>query len=163
MVLDKIKGQPVHSIGRTGDMLCLEIGNLLQRKGWKGEPLAAFALHCQCSWRLIAPDGEILVASADVYEPPTGVKWTESFAWDKKGNNLFDEKVGLLTKTWQNVMISSVEIGEANDLVIGFSNRMLLETFTDSSHTESWRVIMRAEDESAGVHIVAIGNELHTE
>ena len=62
----------------------------------KTEEVAEYALHIQCSWRIVKGN-KIVVASRDFYSPRTGLDdENEYFEWDVQGNNRFDERIEFL-------------------------------------------------------------------
>lgn len=67
------------------------------------------------------------------------IEWNESFDWDVQGNNLFDEKVKKIFSS-VDINVDYVSVSVNNDLKVGFSNSLILETFINvSSEIECWR------------------------
>lgn len=156
VIISQLINKPIKPIGRVCNMICIPIGDTVG-KNKNGQDLTMYEVHCQCAWRLIDANRHIIVASSDFYSPPSTIEWTDSFQWDTKGGNLFDEKILLFNSSHNNLQITEVRIEECNDLFIEFNSSIIFEAFTDSSQDENWRVIQRSPQ---SVHLVSFGNEL---
>ena len=158
-LLKSLIGQPVSSLGRALDMLCIPIADVI-KIGYKGAELSRYEIHCQCAWRLLGQSGKILVASDDIYRPPTNTEWTEDFHWNGEDGNLFDEKIAIFNERYKKFHIKTAEILKSRDLVLEFDNGIVFEAFADSSFDENWRVFQRSPK---SIHLVCSGNVLRTD
>ena len=109
------------------------------RKRLQGE----FALNLDCPWRIKNSNGCIELGSADMFTPSSEYDPDrspgEEFNWDIQGNNLFDEKAKQLFLKGSQIVVTSATLSGNYDLVIKFSNGLMLETFANvSSHEECW-------------------------
>lgn len=155
-LLEKLKGHSVTSIGRACNMLCIPIGQIV-RQSTIGCELTQYEIHCQCAWRIVGENKEIMVASSDLYLPPTGTKWSESYQWDAPGSNLFDEKILKFNSLYKSINIQAVTVIDRKDLLISFENGIQINIFADSSEEENWRIIQRSPQ---SIHLVSVGNQL---
>ena len=155
-IIDQLVGKTVCSIGRASNMLCISMGDVIG-KTKSGFDLTMYEIHCQCSWRLVDSEHNIILASSDIYSPPSNCEWEESFEWDNKGGNLFDEKIVDFNAKFFNMKIIKASICRCNDLLVVFDNNIIFESFNDSTTEENWRVLQRG---SSSTHLVSIGNQL---
>ena len=158
-VLKKLIGQAVSPLGRALDMLCIPIAEPVGVSR-KGADLHRYEVHCQCAWRLVSPSGKIIVASNDIYRPPSHIEWTEDFHWNGKDGNLFDEKIEAFNKRCGEFCIEKAEVLNSRDLRIEFDNGVVFEAFADSSIDENWRVFQRSP---RSIHLVCDGSQLRTD
>lgn len=155
--LDQLLEKSICHIGRTSNMLWLEVGEILKetdmgqmrRKG-------TIALCVQCSWRVLNKEKNmILFASSDFYSPNSKIGREKDFDWDTQGNNLFDEKSKIWLSKNGNVFVNEYKTNRWGDLFITFSNGDCLEIMIDvSDYTECWRILKRGSNEE---HLVATG------
>ncbi|MCM3728808.1 hypothetical protein M3226_24505 [Neobacillus cucumis] len=92
-------GLKLRNAGRASSLFWLGFGEMISvsRKG-ETEETAEYALHIQCSWRIIK-ENKILVASRDFYSPRSG--WNEDnedFDWDIQGTI---DLMSVLTTFWK--------------------------------------------------------------
>src|SRR5438105_14993093 len=87
-------GEPLVGEARAANMAMFRFGSTHERTNRKGQPatVAEFALHIQCAWRLVGPQG-IEFAYHDMYYP-AGDPYKEppEFMWDKQSANRHDER-----------------------------------------------------------------------
>lgn len=148
-------GQPLCSINRGGGSIFINFGKLIGKnsayftedgKAAVRKTLAGrYALHIESSSRLICGD-EIIFAKRDMFLPNSQIESQENFdwntfEWDTKGCNLFDEKIkNLLEDKDSNFVVSKVRVNLFGDLKIHFENGFSLEVFNDiSGFEECWR------------------------
>lgn len=150
------------SIGRASDLLWIKFGEraMDQKAEAGGMKRREYALDIQCPWRIKDKSNSgIILASYDIYEPNSQIEWNESFDWDVQGNNLFDEKVKKIFSS-VDINVDYVSVSVNNDLTVGFSNGLILETFINvSSEIECWRFFEKGKDE----HLVIYGCERKVE
>jgi hypothetical protein len=164
--VDKLVGLSLRYAGRASNLFWLGFGEkiLVTRRG-KNEELAEYALHIQCSWRIVKGN-KILVASRDFYSPRTGLEdENEEFEWDIQGNNRFDERIeSFIVGINEHTIVERVDSDEVGGLKIFLSQGYLLEVFPDTSeddeYSEFWRLFNRKEDSP---HFVVTGNGIENE
>lgn len=155
----KIVGEKMGVVGRASNMLCIPIGEkAIMSKN--GHYLTKYEIHCQCAWRFRDSEQKIITASSDIYLPPSNKKWSESFSWDVKGGNLFDERIEKFNSCYKDILVEAISISTCNDLKISFSNGIIFEAFRDTSAEENWRIIQRIPE---SIHLVSLGNSLKRE
>ena len=112
-----------------------------------------FYFHIQCPWRLLDKKNYIVMASQDMYFPPSITQACEAFDWEKQGNNLFDSKAVQWFADNKPIYIADIDL-HIGDVVLTLSNGSQFQTFIDSSiDVEGWRLVNRA-----GAHLVVSGN-----
>lgn len=158
--LNELLNQPLLKIGRASDLFWMLFGNSIFDSFQENETTEKFeyALHLQCPWRIRSKgDSQIQLASDDIYQPTSLIKWSPEFDWDVQGNNLFDEKVQKLFSDNNLVFVKRVSISKNNDLQLEFSNHLILECFVNTSaFEECWRFFRQNGDR----HLVAKGSIL---
>lgn len=148
-----LEGKKLESIGRVGSMCWIGFGEIIRGKNIEGKVIdkPEYALHLQCPWR-IKNHNTILLASNDIYETNSTIEWSESFEWDVKGANLFDEKAKQFNDRCIENHVEKVEISLLSDIILYLSNEDILETFVDTSiGSECWRFL---KSNSKEPHIV---------
>lgn len=155
--LNHLQNEKISYIVRAGNMLCLGIGDcieILDRKGNTVEK-SIMSLHIQSAWRITNREKkEILLASSDFYVPNSTITDETNFEWDKKGNNLFDEKSQIWLRERTPLHIKAYKVNTYGDLRLTFSNDEQLSTFTDASDdTEAWRFFSISDEK----HLVFTG------
>lgn len=158
-LINQLVGQPVYAIGRACNMLCIPVGKIVGKSKF-GCILTMYEIHCQCAWRLLDSKCQIMIASSDLYLPPSKVEWSESFQWDVKGGNLFDEQITTFNDCHKNLRIKNAAIQGCNDLIIEFEDAIVFQAFTDSSVEENWRILQRSPKST---HLVSFGNQLRVD
>ncbi|GKI16233.1 hypothetical protein CE91St44_27180 [Oscillospiraceae bacterium] len=158
--LNELLNQPLLKIGRASDLFWMLFGNSILDSFQENKTTEKFeyALHLQCPWRIRSKgDSQIQLASDDIYQPTSLIKWSPEFDWDVQGNNLFDEKAQKLFSDNNLVFVKRVSISKNNDLQLEFSNHLILECFVNTStFEECWRFFRQNGDR----HLVAKGSIL---
>jgi hypothetical protein len=163
-------GKPLWRCTRASDMACFQFGIRHQRRdvfGKDGE-VGDYALHVQCSWRIIRSD-EILVGKEDLYQPQDVATSDAVFDW-KKGN-LQDERVRkLFAEDQRQFTVVGTALRAAGELDILFDDELRLEVFPNSSlqshEMEHWRLFSPSHSSELTVikpHIVFSGAGLRFE
>lgn len=113
---------------------------------------STYALHLQTAFR-IRNDKEVLIANLDMYEPTETLEnspsfdW-ETFNWDIKGINLFDEWAIRFNKGIGNKLsVSDIFIDSIGDVTIKFDSNIILEVFLNSSKEEYLRFFKLGDKE----------------
>lgn len=159
--LDIILGFSIQRISRTVNMLELGLGDIVETTDIHGKlrNIERYAIHIQSPWRLLL-DKAILIASSDMYEPNTKTEWSEDFNWEVYGANLFDELCETKIKELLNhISVEEVVLDDVGGLRIVFDSGHVLETFSDTSSTETelWRFFEMSNYDS---HLVAYVDRL---
>ena len=152
---ETLVGKKLYKIGRAAAMCWIHFGGPVEvelrgRKLLQGE----YALDLNCPWRIKNSNDCIELGSADMFTPSSENDLErnpgEEFNWDIQGNNLFDERAKRLFPKGTQIVVTSAALSGDYDLVIKFSNGLMLETFANvSSHEECWRLFkpgMHSED-----------------
>ncbi len=162
-------GKPLWRCTRAADMACFQFGNRHMRKTLHGDDreVGDYALHVQCSWRIIRGD-EILVGKEDLYEPdPT----TSNAVFDWKKANLQDARVRkLFADNQRQFTVVGTALRSGGELDILFDDELRLEVFPNSSlqtpDMEHWRLFAPTIDpdrEDKAAHLVFSGAGLSHE
>lgn len=162
-------GKPLWRCTRTADTACFHFGNRHQRKTFRGDDceVGDFALHIQCSWRIIRGD-EILVGKEDLYEPDPAAS-NPVFDWKKA--NLQDARVRkLFADNQRQFTVVGTALRSGGELDILFDDELRLEVFPNSSlqtrDMEHWRLFSPSEpseSNSKTPHLVFSGAGLRHE
>ena len=153
--LNILLGQPLRSICRGGGSIFIGFGEPVEKdsayftedgKATVRKTMSdKYALHIECGSRFICGD-EIIFAKRDMFLPSTSIEnqpafdW-DTFEWDARGNNLFDEKANhyLGDKSF-DFIVKRIIPNQWGDLKICFENDFVLEIFSDvSENEECWR------------------------
>ena len=155
-MLSRLLGKKYNCISRVVDMLCLLLGEdytITDHRG-KKTTVAEYAIHFQTQWRF-REDSTILLASRDIYTPYCA-NVSEDWQFDLVGrpdelSSVFDVQAKALKAKMQNAVVTECRLSPANDIVIVFSNGVVLEQFMPATRKdEEWRLI----DFKNGDHIV---------
>ena len=155
-MVSRIIGKKFNNVGRYMDMLGLLLGETYTIINSKGKQIQAaeYAIHFQTQWRF-RQDNTILLASRDVYEPYCE-DVPEDWQYDLKGrpdelSSVFDVQAKALKAKMQDAVVTECRLSPMNDMVIVFSNGVVLEQFMPATRKdEEWRLIDYKKDE----HIV---------
>lgn len=156
-----ILNEPFRYIGRASDIAWLGFGEDKISRDFHGRErvLAQYALHIQCSFRIISSD-KIILANSDMFEPSKKNEEKVNFNWDSVGENLYDEKSELLTKKLEvnSFIVSDINISRYGDLKIRTSNDYVIEVFNNISYNdESWRFFEPGCDK---YHLIITGQKM---
>jgi hypothetical protein len=145
--------------GRAADLASFQIGTqrtVIDHQG-KAKTVGQFALHIQCSWRIVQP-GRVIVASGDLYYTPDGHAPGPDFDWEPRGANRRDVNLDHLFSDDQQLVVRDVKLECAGFLRIMFANNVCLEVFPDSSlDQEQWRLF---QPYTGRPHMVACGGSV---
>lgn len=130
--------------------------------------VGAYALHVQCPWRLIGPDG-ILTGSSDYDAPPAN--GAEIDRNDPKAGTLQNVRLAALlggydpeTRSHVNAAESLVVVAVTADrfggVDIALTGDVRLQLFPDGSLDEDWRFFDASGDKA---HFVAAGGRFEFE
>lgn len=161
--MDRITGARFNSISRCVDMLCLQLGEDVEREYDNSEAIncsslkrAEFSIHLQTQWRFVH-DNQILLASRDIYEP-FSEHVGENWAYDLHGrpdheSSVFDVAKRNFEKHMADSFVSACSVSALGDMRITFSNGTVFEVFIPTSQRdEEWRLIDFLHDEHIVFH-----------
>ncbi len=103
-----------------------------------------YVFRIQSAFRLV--QGEtVLLANMDIFQPSNELENSENFSWDNfnwdvKGNNLFDSNVPDVLQALAETTVEDIELTPLGDVTVTFSNGTFLQTFTNASNDEQWRL-----------------------
>lgn len=167
--LSVLIGQPLRKITRAADTLCLQFGQMVEKKApvrgedekWTVGTIMAgeYALQISCCFRLFC--GEKMVsAKSDLYQISAeaaqhfseGVP--EDFDYDIVGNNRLDEIISSTLNDLRGFQVKDIKVGRLGDVRIRFANGFEMEILIDvSGGQECWRFFRQGED-----HLVMTGS-----
>jgi hypothetical protein len=143
--LQCLHGVALVSAGRAANMACFDFGR--QRRGLEHKDptnrISGYALHVQCGWRFIGPEG-IIVGSKDIYYPAGDpFKKPDDFNWDVAGANRFDERIKQFFKNNKTLrIVENIEADSTGGVRIYMQGNFRLEIFPDdSADSEHWRFL----------------------
>jgi len=139
----------------------LQFGSVSPHPSGKGT-IGQFALHIQCSWRIVTSEG-ILTGSADYYE--SAELGTEVDANDRQKGNLQRKRLSDLlrsydasTHSWVNstgqLIVQCVVVDDFGGFELELSGGFRLQVFPDGSRAEDWRFFAPGSEEG---HVVISG------
>ena len=155
-MVSEIIGKKFNRISRAVDMLCLFLGEDYSFVNVHGKQIdaAEYTVHFQTQWRF-REEGDILLASRDIYEPYCE-DVPEDWRFDLTGrpdglSSVFDVRAKAFTEKMQGTVVTGCSLSAVNDMVILFSNGVVFEQFMPASRkNEEWRLT----DCKGGKHIV---------
>jgi hypothetical protein len=149
-------GEPLRTIHRAATLICLGFGRRRWTTNRRGKRIlvAEYALHTECPWRLLGPEG-LVTGKYDICwtrgEPPLDPDEDEK-TWGGVGTTRCDERIerlrSLLDKRALVVSSASVDAGFGLDLDLGrgYSFRVLPNA---TAPGEYWRLFR-----GRGTHLV---------
>ena len=143
-------GKPLWRCTRAAEMACFQFGARHLRRDFfdKDCEVGDYALHVQCSWRIIRSD-EILVGKEDLYQPQDQATSDPVFDWKKA--NLQDARVRkLFADNQRQFTVVGTALRAGGELDILFDDELRLEVFPNSSlqthDMEHWRLFAPSVD-----------------
>lgn len=161
--MERIAGNPFHSLSRAVDMLCLNLGpevDWTSPRTGQNRSMPAYSIHLQTQWRFVRSK-RIVLASRDIYEPFAPDRVGENWAYDLVGrpaveSSRFDVLSSGLSRRMANSTVTGCHLSSLGDLTLEFSNGVRFESFTPSSlREELWRLV----DYRKGEHLVVFDAE----
>lgn len=142
-----------------------QFGKIRPHASGKGT-VGDFALHIQCSWRLVRNDC-ILTGSTDYYEP--AVEGEDVDLDDHRSGNLqrcrlrevfstYDEKTRSLISETDPPIVTAVHADPFGGLDLELSGGLRLQVFASGSRGEDWRFFSPGADH----HFVVEGGKVHS-
>ena len=156
--MERIIGSPFHSLSRAVDMLCLNLGETVERYFARPKPdgqvrsVPSYSIHLQTQWRFVRK-GRIILASRDIYESFAPDRAGEDWAYDLVGrpaveSSRFDVLSPGLSRRMAGSTVTACLVSPLGDLELEFSNGVRFESFTaDSLKCEVWRLVDYLTDE----------------
>ena len=158
--LQVLVGLPLTAAGRAHTLEWFHFGEQHERQQRNGKIVVVgqYALHVQCSWRIISPSG-IRVASSDRYfaagdEP---LKDYPDFAWERQGANRCDQRMSALIEQHapEPLVVQTICADDVGSVRIAFDKDYALDVFPDNSFaSEHWRFFQPA---NGAPHFVVTG------
>lgn len=140
--LAPLVGHPLHTIGRTANMVWLHFGEMREvpTRDDGTKRVGDWAVHVQCPWR-ISQRGRIVIAYHDFYYSPDG---DDLENWDAIGSNQFDSAAVVLCAEFETVppVVVSAHPEDVGGFSLHFSHDYRLDVFPDTSFdsSEHWRI-----------------------
>jgi hypothetical protein len=156
------------SIARNAaGMRIFHFGAIRPHRTGKGT-VGAYALHLQCPWRIVGPDG-IVTGSSDHNEPPT--QGAEIDRNDPKAGTLQNVRLAALLGGYDSEARSHINATDAlvvtaaaadpfGSVDISFTGDVRLQVFPDGSDGECWRFFEPSSDKA---HFVVDGGRIALE
>ena len=164
--MERVVGAPFHSLSRAVDMLCLNLGETVERYFARPKPdgqvrsVPSYSIHLQTQWRFVRK-GRIILASRDIYESFAPDRAGEDWAYDLVGrpaveSSRFDVLSPGLSRKLRGSTVTGCRVSPLGDLSLEFSNGTRFESFTPSSlREELWRLVDYQREE----HLVVFDTE----
>jgi hypothetical protein len=157
--LQPLVGLKLSIARRAAGMLVFHFGAIRPHRRGRGT-VGAYALHVQCPWRLVGPDG-IITGSADRDEPPAN--GAEIDRNDARAGTLqhvqlaaflggYDPETGSHINATEGLVVVAVTADRFGSVDISLTDEVRLQLFPDGSLGEDWR-FFDASGENA--HFVA--------
>ena len=156
--MERLIGAPFHSMNRAVDLLCLNLGEELERHFELPKPegrvrtVPTWSVHLQTPWRF-ERGGRIVLASGDVYEPFAPDRMGEDWVYDLVGrpaveSSRFDVLSPGLSRRMAGSAVTACRVSSLGDLALEFSNGIRFQSFTtDSQKCEAWRLVDYRKEE----------------
>ena len=155
--MNRLIGQPFHSMHRAMDMLCLNFGNTWDERIRNVHSrmllfrYPEYSLHLQVQWRFTF-ENRILLGSRDIYEPfskDVGEDWDyDEMDRPDEESSIFDVVHKQVAQALLGHHVTECIVSPLGDIRIVFSNGYIFEVFIPASYqTEEWRLIDFPKDE----------------
>jgi hypothetical protein len=163
--LEVLIGRPLSIAREAADMRVFHFGAIAPKTSGPGT-VGSHALHIQCSWRIVGPNGAI-TGYSDRFD---AVQEESEIDPDHLGRgNLqrarllellgeFDAETNSAVDPAGRHIVVAADIGICASLDIVFSNGNRLQVFPDSSGLEDWR-FFDCQDQNAP-HLVVLGGRI---
>lgn len=139
---------PVREFGRIANMLWIELGDLRDIPGRKGDSICCgeWSLHTQCPWRL-CQGHEIVVGSHDFYQDVDGNYLDD---WDCTNKSCFDQYFSAFNAQLKSKPLA-VLVCTADDFggfTLLLENGFRLDVFPNGggNRAEAWRLFQPGAD-----------------
>lgn len=174
--LSVLIGQPTNFLYRSLDMVCIEFGNIIEKRSISRDDTGkavlgqreagTYSLHAQSMYRMSC--GDIIVfAKGDLYEPSAQAlvhldlqdneTLPDDFDYTQSGNNRLDEILDEKLASLKGFIVEGIAVNHLGDLHIKFSNGFEFRVLIDvSGPEECWRFFKSGDDE----HLVVTGEGL---
>ncbi len=164
--MERLRNVPFHSLSRAVDMLCLNLGETVERFFERPKPdgqvrsVPSYSIHLQTQWRFVR-NRRIVLASRDIYEPFAPDRVGEDWEYNLVGrpaveSSRFDVLSPGLSRRLLGNTVAACQISRLGDLTLEFSNGIRFESFTPSSlREELWRLVDYRKEE----HLVVFDAE----
>ncbi len=151
--LAQLIGQPLWDITRGPGIASFQFGaqqNVPDRNG-KPRTVGAFALHVQCTWRIVGSAG-IIVGWADHYFAPGDDPFRdyETFDYEAPATTRFEERIAAYLTERASLFpaVVTVDADELGGFRLVMDDETVIEGFPDLSFSEHWRLFEPGNTES---------------
>lgn len=161
--LEVLRGKALWDVSRAANLHSLQFGDhrMVNSPLGKVKEVGEYALHIQCSWRIVRHD-KIVVASRDRFYPAGD--WDqvdEYFDWDHPGANRCDERMEVFVGEHCPTVTEAISVDEVGGFRLTLERGFNLEVFPDdSTEIEHWRLFEPGKDLP---HAVFSGNQLQVD
>ena len=165
-ILKVLVGLPLSDSFRAAGMRILHFGKVRVVEGGR---FGDYALHLQCPWRVVGPDG-VITGMDDLWEPVNEDDWDENWNYEDS-DTLLDARLnellrgtGLGTKSSRSetirLIVEAVEATGIGDLRISLTEGYKIEVFVCGGRAEDWRFFKPGSDDG---HLVFEGGKMAIE
>jgi len=149
--LSPLIGLPFWGAARSLNMETFTFGQRVTRLNMKGEAVEVgeYALHIQCPWRIVGPNGLIVGSEDRKYPEDENADWTE---FDSEGPSRCEARV----KEWLEeyleapLKVERVEADRIGGFKVSLQRDFLLEAFPSHSlrgeYSEHWRFFQPSKE-----------------
>lgn len=138
-------GLSLSMVYRSAGLAQLQFGELREVTDWRGRTGAVgiYAIHLQCYWRIIGPNG-MIVGWGDHFYAPGDDPYSggDDFDWEVPATTRFDERVAafLAERVDAPAIVERVRIGQAGSFHLDMTGDTAVEVFPSTSFGEHWRI-----------------------
>jgi hypothetical protein len=144
---------------RTLDLECFHFGlrNTVRDRNWNEVDVGTFALHVQCPWRIVGPEGMVVGSQDRRYPPDESADWGD---FDSDGRSLCEARIEAWLKAHaaSPLRVARVDADHVGGFRIFLQEGFVLEAFPADSlrgdYSERWRLFQPSTDEA---HFVVAG------
>jgi hypothetical protein len=163
-VLQALVGLRLSLVRNAAGMRVFHFGEVRPHQRGKGT-VGEYALHIQCPWRLVSPDGVITGSSDSQMPPRNGGEVDPS---DPRAGSLQNIRLASLLTSYDDVtkshlnatgelVVKSASADQYGSADIAFSGGVHLQLFPDGSAEEDWRFFKTG---GSGTHFVIEGGRV---
>ncbi len=151
-------GRAVWRCTRAADMACFQFGQRRNVRNFRGDEaqVGEYALHLQCSWRIVKQD-QIIVAAFDVFRPREGHETEDGLDFNWEAGNLLDDRIRVFFENdSRQYTVEDVQAGRAGALRLILEGEFSFEICPCNSQEklEHWRLFEPRSDRD---HLVVTG------
>ena len=160
--LAPLVGLPLRDTGRALNMQMFDFGKPCKYHNYKGQEIEGwgYALHIQCPWRVIGPDGIVVGDRDSCYPADESAEW-EGFDPDEGKPSHLEAGIFPWMEKYADepLTVERVEADSVGGFQLFLTEGFVLEAFPSDSlkgeYSEHWRIFRPAQDNS---HFVMTGH-----